>query len=73
MIEQFAKLGIKPIEDMNEPLPYPSLRVDSQNLKLLLDNFKIDTCKPSLAICPGAEFGPAKKWPSNYYAEICNE
>ena len=73
MIEQFAKLGIKPIEDMNKPLPYPSLRVDSQNLKLLLDNLKIDTCKPSLAICPGAEFGPAKKWPSNYYAEICNE
>jgi heptosyltransferase-2 len=72
MIEQFAKLGIKPIEDINGALPHPSLRVDSQNLDKQLNNLKIDLHKPSLAICPGAEFGPAKKWPSGYYAEVCN-
>ena len=23
-----------------------------------------------MAICPGAEFGPSKRWPAEYYAEI---
>jgi len=73
MIEQFAKLSINPIEDLNKQLPYPSLRIDSCNLKELFINLEIDSEKPSIAICPGAEFGPAKKWPSKYYAEVCNE
>ena len=73
MIEQFAKLSINPIEDLNKQLPYPSLRIDSRNLEEQLINLEIDSEKPSIAICPGAEFGHAKKWPSNYYAEVCNE
>ena len=68
MIEQFAKLSINPLQDLNKSLPYPSLKIDSYNLKRLLINLGIDSEKPSIAICPGAEFGPAKKWPSHYYA-----
>ena len=73
MVEQFAKLSINPIEDLNNKLPYPSLRIDSHNLKEHLINLGVDSDRPSLAICPGAEFGPAKKWPSCYYVEVCNE
>ena len=73
MIEQFAKLSINPIKDLNKSLPYPSLRIDSHNLEEQLLNLRIDYGKPSIAICSGAEFGPAKKWPSYYYAEVCNE
>lgn len=73
MIEQFAKLSINPNEDLKKSLPYPSLSVDSRNLKEQLVKLGINSEKPSIAICPGAEFGPAKKWPPNYYAEVCNE
>lgn len=33
------------------------------------------TLKPDqkrLILCPGAEFGPAKQWPAEYYAEVAN-
>ena len=73
MIEQFAELSINTDEGIKKSLPYPSLRIDSHNLKEQHFNLGIDSEKPSLAICPGAEFGPAKKWPPNYYAEVCNE
>lgn len=70
MIEKFAALSIQPSKHNMKDLPLPKLSVDSINQKLQLDKFNINFDKPCLAICPGAEFGPSKKWPAEYYAEI---
>ena len=57
--------------------PYPHLSVsikDKDNtakaMALILPsiNFKL----PFIALCPGAEFGPAKCWPHNHYAKLAN-
>jgi heptosyltransferase II len=50
-------------------LDMPSLKVE----KLQQNDFsKFDIHNPSelIGICPGAEYGPAKKWPIEYYSQI---
>lgn len=50
--------------------PYPSFTVDKQNQSHNLTRFNIDDNKPIVGLCPGAEFGPAKRWPDEYYALV---
>ena len=70
MIEKFALLSSQETEISFEDLNYPSLKINFDNQEEKLDLFQIDTDLPCLAICPGAEFGPSKKWPAEYYAEV---
>src|SRR3989338_4981019 len=35
-----------------------------------LDKSKLPLDKPVAAFCPGAEYGPAKRWPTAYYADV---
>ncbi len=56
--------------DNNYEIPWPSLRVDLINLSKLLKKYSFEQSHESIAICPGAEFGPSKRWPANYYAEV---
>ena len=44
-----------------------------ENLKKFSFLYGIDLNKPSIILCPGAEFGPAKRWPAHYYAEVAKE
>jgi heptosyltransferase-2 len=53
-----------------EKLPRPSLFVDKQEQKATITKFKLMINSPVIGLCPGAEFGPAKKWPETHYAEV---
>ncbi|HEC29915.1 MAG TPA: lipopolysaccharide heptosyltransferase II [Gammaproteobacteria bacterium] len=49
----------------------PKLCIDPGNVKDALDRLGMEKPgRPVLAICPGAEFGSAKRWPQEYYAEV---
>jgi heptosyltransferase-2 len=37
-----------------------------------LTQFALSTDRPILVLCPGAEFGPAKRWPEPHYAKVAN-
>lgn len=49
---------------------YPSLSVNQDNQQQLLKKLKLTDARPILAIAPGAEYGPAKRWPVEYFAEV---
>lgn len=53
--------------------PFPVLRVDKENQQALLEKFSLSSDRPVVCMMPGAEYGPAKQWPIEYYAELANE
>lgn len=72
MVERFLALGLP----ASAPLPKkiaPHLIADQQRIPDLLTEFKLHRDKPILALCPGAEFGPAKQWPEKHYAEVARQ
>ena len=73
MVEKFAALSIQRENYSLENLSYPSLDIDPANQQDLLNKLKINLALPCLAICPGAEFGPSKRWPAEYFAEVAKD
>ncbi len=73
MIERFMALGLEQNETLPEVYPVPELHISSASQTTALANHQlVNPVRSVLALCPGAEFGPAKQWPENYYADIAN-
>ena len=49
---------------------FPALSVRSADQAAALDKYNLDTVRPVLAFCPGAEYGPAKRWPTRHFAAV---
>ena len=70
MVERFAQLAELPRDAIQRPLPQPRLSVSAQQRQVVLDKFSLTLDKPVAVFCPGAEYGPAKRWPIPYFAEL---
>lgn len=69
MVERFVALAYAPAAPLPDRLPRPALTVDAAATAPLLQEFGLEGA-PFLALCPGAEFGPAKRWPESHYAAV---
>ena len=62
------------IEEVIAPARYfPLLRFEASVRQKTLEELNClipDYQRPLIALCPGAEYGPAKKWPKEYYTQI---
>lgn len=70
MIERFMALAFEPGAELPVPYPKPELRIDPMTRDAALARFGLSLDRPVLALCPGAEFGESKRWPSEHYAEV---
>lgn len=70
MIQRFAALAYPKDSPLPNKLPMPRLVVSAESQQAMLTKFSLTLDKPVLALCPGAEFGPAKKWPEMHYAAV---
>lgn len=67
MVERFVALALASDAALPSPLPRPRLRTDSESAARLAQSFGLADA-PFVAFCPGAEFGPSKRWPETHYA-----
>lgn len=72
-VDRFAALGLEPGEQQPLSLPLPRLAANPEQALLTLRRLGHAAPEvPVLGLCPGAEYGPAKRWPATYYAEVAN-
>ncbi len=69
-VQRFAALALPPDHSLPEPLPQPSLTASHGHTDATLSRLGLRLGGPVLALCPGAEYGPAKRWPAGYFAEL---
>lgn len=73
MVQRFVALAYPPGAPLPDPLPAPRLVAATRRIPALLDQLGLDRVRPVLALCPGAEFGPAKRWPERHYAAVAED
>jgi heptosyltransferase-2 len=70
-VDRFAALGLLPDEGVPAVLPNPALAASrEQGLAALARLGRQPPQSPVLGLCPGAEYGPAKRWPEAYHAAV---
>lgn len=70
-VQRFNALASPEDKLLPPPIPEPRLAIDPANRAAALDRLGLnqpDT--PVLALCPGAEYGPAKRWPVEHFAQV---
>jgi heptosyltransferase-2 len=70
MAERYAQLAEPPGEPVARPLAKPRLLVDQANQVITTSRLGLDRRRPVVVLCPGAEYGPAKRWPARHFAEL---
>ncbi|HKL62080.1 MAG TPA: lipopolysaccharide heptosyltransferase II [Woeseiaceae bacterium] len=69
-VKRFVALGLEPGEALPDELPRPGLRVDGARQASALERLGLEPATHPVAFMPGAEYGPAKCWPLEYYGEL---
>ena len=70
IVERYAALAQPAGEALERPLPVPRLAVDAARRDATVARFGLAGDSPVLALAPGAEYGPAKRWPARHFAEV---
>ena len=73
IVERYAALAQPAGEPLRRPLPGPRLRIDEAARGATVARYGLDATRPVLALAPGAEYGPAKRWPSRHFATLAKD
>jgi heptosyltransferase-2 len=72
-VQRFVALGLPKNAKLPPDCPQPALKVEQSRKQAVIGKFGISVSEKTLALCPGAEYGSAKRWPASYYAEVARQ
>ncbi|GGF59915.1 lipopolysaccharide heptosyltransferase II [Azorhizobium oxalatiphilum] len=67
-IDRFVALGLP--EAPPQPSERPVLNLPEADRIAIAQKFPLAGLGPVMALCPGAEYGPAKRWPARKFAQL---
>lgn len=78
MVQRYVALAydkgrIQRADDLPQPLLWPQLQVSDEEIADTTAAFNLTDSRPIVGFCPGAEFGPAKRWPHYHYATLAQQ
>lgn len=72
MVDRYLALA-EPETARARPLLPPRLITDAARVAATLGRFSLKLSRPACVLCPGGDFGPAKRWPGERFREAARE
>lgn len=72
-VQRFVTLGLPKTAPLPPDYPVPRIVIEADRQQQVIEKFNLVPSEKILALCPGAEYGPAKRWPAGYYAEVARQ
>ncbi len=69
-VERFTALARAPGRSLPSPMPKPRLLADAGEASSLVRQLGLTLDRAVTILCPGAEFGPSKRWPEQHYSTV---
>lgn len=72
-VQRYVALGLPASTSTALSVPLPELLIDAVNQQRLCESLQLAQDKPVIGFMPGAEYGPAKQWPTDYYQSLAEQ
>ena len=72
-VKRFVALGHAADEPGLQVIPEPALTIDTAAQPATLERLGLTGTGKVVALMPGAEYGPAKQWPTEYFASLAHK
>jgi heptosyltransferase II len=69
-VQRFVALGLPPNASQPPDYQNPSIPANKSGQDVAIQKFDLTLTKKIIALCPGAEYGPSKRWPADYFAIV---
>lgn len=69
-VQRFVALGERNQATQPPVCPQPRLEVSLRQQQQVLQKYQLNIERKVLALCPGAEYGDAKRWPVEHFAQV---
>jgi heptosyltransferase-2 len=73
MVERYAFLANEKTDKTKFPTLHPRFNEDEKIKEQIKNKYGISSENPIVCLCPGAEYGPAKQWPKEYFSTTARD